>query len=337
MSGYKALAAALRRGETVRCATLCEEGPLLGEKGLLLQNGLLLCREGREGLFQGVFEKEGPAFGLCSCGGRLFFHERLSAAPALILCGGGHVGRKAAALGDLCGFAVSVLDDRPEFLAPSDFPKKTRLLCAPFEQGLAAAPGGENRYFVVATRGHLADLACVREVLKLPFAYLGMIGSKTKVAGTLATLRAEGVSQEKLSAIHAPIGLSIGAQTPAEIAVSIFAEIIAEKSKAGIGEVEEEVLSLLEKGPRPAVLASVIQKKGSAPRGAGARMVVNETGILAGTIGGGSVEHAAALRAAALLKEAAPAALADYDLSKKEASFLGMACGGDMTVLFEKL
>ena len=272
--------------------------------------------------------------------GQIVFCEHLCLPPHIIICGGGHVGRKTAVMAALCGFAVTVLDDRPEFLRPADFPQGARLICAPFEEGLAPL-GGKECWFVVVTRGHAADLACVRAILSKEHAYLGMIGSKAKVAHTMEVLRAEGVPPEKCEGIRAPNGLDLGGGEPAEIAVSILAQIIQEKSRASAAQVPPEVLWLWAGGPRPAVAVTVVQKKGSAPRGPGARMVCGpgKDGfcILAGTVGGGSVEAAALRRAEQFFHSKEPVALAHYDLSGAEASGLGMVCGGDMTLLFEKM
>ena len=89
----------------------------------------------------------------------------------------------------------------------------------------------ENAYYVVVTRGHLGDSACARAILKRSFAYFGMIGSRTKVRITREKLLKEGFTEEQLDQIHAPIGLPIGGQMPAEIAVSIMAEIVQEKNR----------------------------------------------------------------------------------------------------------
>ena len=94
-------------------------------------------------------------------------------------------------------------------------------------------------YYVVVTRGHQADEQCVRQILRRKYAYVGMIGSKNKVAKTKEALYKSGFRPAEVEAIHAPIGLKIGAVTPEEIAVCIAAEIIQEKNKVPVETIED--------------------------------------------------------------------------------------------------
>jgi xanthine dehydrogenase accessory factor len=152
-----------------------------------------------------------------------------------------------------------------------------------------------------------------------------MIGSKGKVQKNFDNLRKNGVSEEQIETIHAPIGLKIGAVTPAEIAVSILAEIIQEKNQKQKSSVSRELLEGKEKG----VLCIIIEKTGSSPRGVGSMLFVGESGVI-DSIGGGAVEYAAIRQAQAVTEPM----IREYDLSEKDKVELGMICGGRNTVLF---
>lgn len=159
---------------------------------------------------------------------RLFCDSWTREAGAVIF-GGGHISVALAEMLGLVGFAVAVVDDRPEFANKARFPKAQAVICKDFR---AAIAGGDvaidsQTAVIIVTRGHRHDLDCLRGTLGSSAKYLGMIGSRRRVAGILSLLAEEGVDPEALGRLHAPIGLDIGAATPAEIAVSIVAEIIA--------------------------------------------------------------------------------------------------------------
>ena len=135
----------------------------------------------------------------------------------------------------------------------------------------------------------------------------------------------EGYSKEKISQVHAPIGLDIRAQTPAEISISILAQLIEIKNAKFSSSVSKELLESNVHG----TLCIIIEKKGSAPRGVGSMMLVYKDGII-DTIGGGKVEYEATLDARACKK----VMIKDYDLSNAESATLGMICGGYNKVLF---
>ena len=222
-------------------------------------------------------------------------------------------------------FEVIVLDDRAEFANAARFPMADQVLCMPFLEALEALGSRESDYYVILTRGHAFDRECLAKVREGSYAYVGMIGSKTKVAAVRRALEEAGVSRETLDRVHAPIGLPIGGQTPAEIAVSICAQLVQERARRGPGAVlpPEE----------PGVLCTIVKKSGSAPRGVGAWMHVRPDGTCAGTIGGGAVEHQATLDALAFWQNESGETRKDYDLSHAAAE-LGMVCGGRIQVEF---
>lgn len=160
------------------------------------------------------------------------YYER----PAtLLIVGGGHIGKALAVIGDLCGFAVEVVDDRPEYANEERFPEARRVTCGRFDEVLADYPVDQSTYVVCVTRGHRHDEMSLRQVVRKPAAYIGMIGSRRRVGAVLQHLMEEGVPAEAVSHVHTPIGLDIGAETPEEIAVSIMAEIIQAR-RGGSGQ-----------------------------------------------------------------------------------------------------
>lgn len=240
--------------------------------------------------------------------------------PELVICGAGHVGRALAAMAVQLDWRVTVWDDRPEFADAVRFPAGTRVICDAFDKlPRAFSPG---MLCVVATRGHAQDENCVRMALDADFAYLGMMGSRRKVAALRESLAASGIPQNQIDRIHMPIGLSIGAQAPAEIAVSILAQIIG-----GMGARSTAGPELMD-CERPGVLCVITQKEGSTPRGVGSMMLVTDGGIV-GSIGGGGIEFAAANDARTV--DGVTEKDYTFDASKD------MACGGRNRVLMVPL
>jgi len=154
------------------------------------------------------------------------FLETWNPPVTVFLFGAGHVSRPLCRLANLVGFRVVVIDDREEFPTKARFPEADELIVRSFDAGLDALPLGPNPYIVIITRGHLHDHQILRQVIRQPLGYLGMIGSRRKTEIIFEALRREGFSEEEIKTIHAPIGLAINAQTPEEIAVSIIAELI---------------------------------------------------------------------------------------------------------------
>ncbi len=166
------------------------------------------------------------------CGGEMeIFVEPLSPTPTLVIVGAGHIGAACAELARFLGFRTVLLDDRPELLAKEKFPNVDELHAGDLAAELGQLEITPQSYVVLVTRAHTLDASVLRAVIDKPAAYLGMLGSKRRVLTVYETLKSEGVPEESFQRLHAPIGLPIGAETPQEIAVSIMAEIIKERSK----------------------------------------------------------------------------------------------------------
>jgi len=162
------------------------------------------------------------------CGGAVsVFLEALCAAKRLVIFGGGHIGLALYTLAPLLVLQPVIVDERPDFCNASRFPGAELHPVLP-EKAVERLCPGKRDHAVIVTHRHARDLECLRLLIDHPLAYIGMIGSRAKVESTLNALRSEGISEEKLATVHAPIGLNLGGRTPGEIAVSIASEIIAE-------------------------------------------------------------------------------------------------------------
>jgi xanthine dehydrogenase accessory factor len=170
--------------------------------------------------------------------GESYLVESLLAPMRLILAGGGHVSRATCQIAVMTGFKVTVLDDRPEFVTPGRFPlvAEERLLAVPafidcLKEKTLGFTVDERCFIAILTRGHAFDAAVLCQALGTKAAYIGMIGSRAKKKQLYPRLLKLGFTQEDLAQIFSPIGLDIGAETPAEIAVSIVGELIARRAE----------------------------------------------------------------------------------------------------------
>ena len=153
--------------------------------------------------------------------------ERIAGAPRLVVFGGGHVGARVGEAASFAGWRVTVVDDRPDFADPARHTFAERTVVCDFADLPSTLGIDALTYVVVCTRGHQHDAAIVDQVARMDTRYLGMLGSRRKVALTWQLLERAGVPPERLARVHAPVGLSIGADTPEEIAISVVAEMIA--------------------------------------------------------------------------------------------------------------
>jgi len=164
------------------------------------------------------------------CGGQMSVYiEPIEPSPELYVVGGGHVGYHLANLAHEVGFRVHVVDDREKFANRERFPNAVEVTAEDIPAWIERTPLPQHAYVVIVTRGHTNDLEALRALAPRDLRYLGLIGSRAKVARIYDQLVADNIPPNVLKQVHAPIGLDIGAVTPQEIAVSILAELIAVK------------------------------------------------------------------------------------------------------------
>jgi xanthine dehydrogenase accessory factor len=157
--------------------------------------------------------------------------EPVAPRPRLIVAGGGHVALAIARQAQLLDFDVTILEDRPEFADPSRFGGAT-VIAGDVPTTIGSLDYGWNSYLVVATRGHKLDADCVLAAAGTTVKYIGLLGSRRKTVLIHDMLREHGVSEDRIRTIHAPVGLDLGGRTPAEIALSVLAEITQQRYQA---------------------------------------------------------------------------------------------------------
>lgn len=163
-----------------------------------------------------------------ACGGAVdVFIKVFSAGKSLVIFGAGHIGMVLSSMAKLLEYHVTVIDERSDYATRERFETADIVESGNIREILSNLELSANTSVVIVTHGHTHDLEVLRAVLKHDVAYIGMIGSKTKVGYCFKTLLEEGVDEARLSQVHAPIGLDIGGDTPSEIALSIMAEIQA--------------------------------------------------------------------------------------------------------------
>ena len=270
----------LKKLEGTPCLAL--ERSFVGEEGNLadmrceLREGAEASEIGKEALTQGqpVCGRAGSSWNVAE---PFFPKERL------IILGGGHVALPVAEFGARVGFLVTVVDDRLSFANPGRFPMAEKVICDDFGHAIKELKIQESDYICIVTRGHRHDADCLRMIGKgKEPAYLGMIGSRRRVGIVKQELLEEGYDPERMSRLKSPIGLKIGGVTPEEIAISILAEIIQvkrmdreDKRVKNRSDLDFDVLKRLAEEPdEPKAVVTVIESKGSSPRGAGAKMIV---------------------------------------------------------------
>ena len=319
------------------------EGPETGSQ-LLLRDGNAVWQTQNAGLLQRQLAalQACTSTGFLTLEGQRAFAERFGAVPQLVVCGGGHVATAVVRQAKLLGLPVLAIDDREEFARQLRAAGADTVLCAPFTQALQDVPGGAETYFAVLTRSHAFDLDCLTQILQKPAAYVGMMGSRGRAALVRRQLLEAGLDSQRVESICAPIGISIGAQTAAEIALSILAQIV--QTKNARPQTEGYPIALLdaivqaEKAHTPAVLATIIARHGSTPRDVGAKMLILPDGSTVGSVGGGIMEHYTVQAALKLFAQDTPA-LQCLQLSadgKNEDAAIA-ACGGSMEVLLQTL
>ena len=275
--------------------------------------------------------------------------EYFSKKDRLILLGGGHISLALAEFAAKTGFLVTVVDDRPFFANSVRFSCASKILCKDYAHAIRELKITSLDYIVILTRGHRFDQVCMEELgwQELPH-YLGMLGSRRRVSELKKVLLDEGVKEELIDMLNAPVGLDIGAKTPEEIAISIMAQLIEYRRKDRAShldikrsDVDLEILKILEDLPSvkenlPCALVTILETKGSTPRKAGAKMIVYSDGRLEGTIGGGCAEAEVAARARRLLGKNTYEVF-QIDMTGNAQEEEAMLCGGWMKVFIESI
>ena len=261
----------------------------------------------------------------------------------LILLGCGNIGQELCRYAADLGFTVTAVDERPAFANRTLMPDAAEILCSDFPDAIRRLQITERDYVCVITRGHRFDADCLREILPGAYPrYLGMIGSKRRVALLMKQLESEGFGPDALKRIHAPIGISINALTVKEIAISIVAELIqcrragldrrSKETRLTAEDIDLRLLEFLACDDVPKALLLVYETSGSTPVKSGAMMAVDKAGRTVGTIGGGCGEGAV-LKDAYRIIGSGTQCTVTVDMSNDIAEEEGMVCGGEMKVL----
>jgi len=165
--------------------------------------------------------------------GREAYVEPVDPPSVAVICGAGHVGQALAPVAAGAGFQVVVLDDRPEFANAGRFPSANRIVVLDdFGEAFERVILGPESYVIAVTRGHAHDFTVLTHALRTQAGYIGLMGSSTKRKHVFKALADEGFVEAEIARVHTPIGLSIGAETPAELAISIVAEMIQVRAAA---------------------------------------------------------------------------------------------------------
>lgn len=271
--------------------------------------------------------------------GKILFLEKAEKEDRIVICGAGYVGFALARLSVFAGIPTIVLEDRAYFAELAEKTGAQQVICKPFDEAIRSLKDEKSTAYVVMTRGHSYDQSCLMEIAEKESYYVGMMGSRTRAAMMREELERAGISREWIERLHAPIGLSIGAQTPEEIAVSVMAEILKERSQSGCSmktgyEVFRQALDHLEEN-EPFVLSTILERRGSAPRKEGTHFIVAKSGRCFGTIGGGKLEADIVQASMEMMKQGSRFRLEESDLNNKDAAREGLVCGGHVKVLME--
>jgi xanthine dehydrogenase accessory factor len=353
---YKSLLDEVNRGEKVIVVTkLCNADckcKTIGSKIVFTENSLnTYCNEMDfdETIYQKAkyaLEFGNPQFVTVS-DKEAYLIEPYFPEPRLIVFGGGHIAKPLVEFGAKAGFSVTVIDDRPSFANRQRFPDAENVICESFKKCFSLINLNQSAFAVIVTRGHRYDMDCLKQILKYDTAYTGMIGSKRRVKSVMEQLLNEGYSKEKLDKVNAPIGLEIGAITPEEIAFSIISQVISYRrlrsKKTGIinplktnwPEFDKDVLMELTKEDEfTKAIITIVSTKGSVPRKAGAKMIVNKDGRIIGSIGGGCSEGSVIVTAHEVIRSGMYQTQR-VDMTGYIAEEEGMVCGGIMDVVIE--
>ena len=229
----------IQQGETFCLATVVKSAQsdiAAGQKNIILDSGTiegdiddvqLDLKIGRRAL-EAISEKKSSLVEVTP--GLHIFFDIICPEFELVICGAGHIAIPLSRFARDVGFRVTVLDDRADYASASRFPG-CDVLAADFAATLRDFYLNRSSFVVVITRGHEHDAECLMEILKKETAYIGLIGSRRRVRFVLELLEKQGIPGERLLEVFTPIGTPIGAESPAEIALSIVAELVCVRRK----------------------------------------------------------------------------------------------------------
>lgn len=163
--------------------------------------------------------------------------EPIQMDPTLYIFGAGHIAQALSLLGKMAEFRVVVIDDRPMFANRERFPEADTVLVEPFDMVFDKLQIDPQSYLVIVTRGHLYDGEVLEQAVRTEAGYIGMIGSKRKIALLYKGLIDQGIKRQLLNRVYAPIGIDIHSETPAEIAISIIAQLIRVRAENAEGNI----------------------------------------------------------------------------------------------------
>ena len=339
MAFFESIAAHKESGSLLAAWVI--EGESAGAKALFARKAekteSLYLEEGFPEEGTGLIEE--GAFSLseiAECDRSKLFLEPVSPERRLVICGAGHVAISVIRLGVMLNYEVTVIDDREFFTQKAKDAGAHRVICGSFHETLDKLEGDFSTAFIVMTREHRYDVDCLRLILKKPFAYIGMMGSRSRSGQIRQLLTQEGLDAGIVQKVHMPIGLPIGSRTPEEIAVSVMAEVISVMNTADCGEgfppgMLKELTALETTASRSvptAVLAMIVEKRQEAPRKPGTKMLVKKDGSFLGTIGGGTAEALILENAGKMLREGQRECRLLSIVLEKGA----MYCGGEIEV-----
>lgn len=268
--------------------------------------------------------------------GMRWLAEVLKPESRLIICGAGHVALACLQMAKLLGMDVTVLEDREEYAKQAEKTGADRVVCKPFREAIRELENTDNCKYLVMTRAHKMDQDCLEEIFRKPYSYVGMLGSPKKIAALRSNLVQAGIEEVHFEKLHSPVGLDIGAKTPAEIGVSVMAELI-QLQNSGAEEVcsySREMLGRQALHPAAGILCTLVDNGGGSPRNPGTKMLVYSSDNRIGTIGGGVLEGTAIREAVQMMEKGEKRKIIHSGVDGNDS---GMACCRNAEVLLERV
>ncbi|MCD8132657.1 MAG: XdhC family protein [Clostridiales bacterium] len=337
---YKLLDENISSRQNVVITLLDEDGD---EEKALVSEGKMVWNSDKQGFLEAHKTElsQISTSGIRELAGEKIYCEVVGHEKNLVICGGGNISIPVIQIGKMLGFKTIVLEDRPKYADNARRAGADRVYCEVFEKSLDKIDGNQDTFFIIVTRGHRYDQICLEKIAAKEHAYIGMIGSRRRTAIVKNALAEKGVDRQVLDDVYTPIGLDINAETPAEIAVAIMAEIIKVKNqKTKDGEYSKELMHAIldeKENPEDKILVTIINRQGSAPREVGTKMLVKKDGTCIGTIGGGCVESEVfeKARRMLLIPTGGKIKFCHVDMTADSAADEGMVCGGSIDVMME--